>query len=125
MSRAHASTPSMTCHDPVRCAHTGPHVSTRSTEHANSCIASLRAELLAPLDVLVLCTTEGPALSQPELAALRSWVEAGGALIVSAFSNWSAYNHFAAQTVSWLGLQTMPLASFGGTTVSSFRPGQG
>ena len=92
---------------------------TRSTEHADLSITSLRAELLAPLDVLVLCTTEGPALSEPELAALRSWVEAGGALIVSAFSNWSAHNHFAAQTVGWLGLQTMPLASFGGITVMS------
>ena len=86
MSRAHASAPSMTCHDPARCAHTGPHaplsaVSTRSTEHANVyanvCIASLRAELLAPLDVLVLCTTEGPGLSEPELAALRSWLGLG------------------------------------------------
>lgn len=95
MSRAHASAPSMTCHDPARCAHTGPKgvdslppyrapcppVSTRSTEHANVyanvCIASLRAELLAPLDVLVLCTTEGPALSEPELAALRSWLGLG------------------------------------------------
>ena len=85
-------------------------------------VAELRPELLAQLDVLVLCTTEGPPLGESELAALRSWVEAGGALVVSAFANWTAHNHFAAQTVGWLGLQTIPRAIFGRPTASPFEP---
>ena len=32
----------------------------------------LSEELLRPLDALLLCTTEGPALSEAELEALRS-----------------------------------------------------
>ena len=68
----------------------------------------LAASALERVDVLVLCTTEGPALSPDELATLQRWVHAGGALIVSAFSNWSAHGHFAAATVGWLGLETIP-----------------
>ena len=52
---------------------------------------------LTPLDLLILCTTEGPALTADEQAALRSWLVRGGTLVVSAFSNWSAYEHYAAQ----------------------------
>jgi len=76
-------------------------------------LAQLRFDTLEPLDVLVICTTEGPALTNDELAAVRAWVEIGGALIASAFSNWSAHGHFAAGTVGWLGLETIPHASFG------------
>ena len=73
-------------------------------------LAALDGEALAPLDALLLCTTEGPPLSAAELAALRAWVERGGALIVSAFSNWSAHEHYARDTVGWLGLQAPPAA---------------
>ena len=85
-------------------------------------IDGLEADTLAPLDVLVLCTTEGPALTPTQLSALRSWVEAGGALIVSAFSNWSRHDHFAVDTVGWLGLVPVPRARFGGPTASAFEP---
>lgn len=77
---------------------------------------------LAPLDVLVLCTTEGPALDADELAAMRRWVENGGALIVSGFSNWSRYGHFAADTLAWLGLVTIPNAQFGRESKSQLEP---
>jgi len=75
-------------------------------------ILALDTPALAPIDVLVICTTEGPALGADELAALRAWVQRGGALITSAFSNWSAHAHFAAETVAWLGLRTVPQARF-------------
>eukprot|EP00927_Polykrikos_kofoidii_P044241 TRINITY_DN38260_c0_g1_i1.p1 TRINITY_DN38260_c0_g1~~TRINITY_DN38260_c0_g1_i1.p1 ORF type:complete len:402 (-),score=21.12 TRINITY_DN38260_c0_g1_i1:137-1303(-) len=79
-------------------------------------LASLEDDALAQMDVFILCTTEGPALGPVELANLRAWVEKGGALIVSAFSNWSAYGHYAATTVGWLGLQTVRRARFEGHT---------
>lgn len=75
---------------------------------------TLQEDTLAPLDILLLCTMEGPPLGADELRALRSWVEGGGSLITSAFSNWSAWNHFAANTVGWLGLETIPHADFDG-----------
>ena len=67
---------------------------------------------LAPLDLFILCTTEGPALSEEELDALQAWVRNGGALITSAFANWSAHGHYAASTVRWLGLRTKPHTQF-------------
>ena len=39
---------------------------------SNLSISSLRDDLLAPLDVLVLCTTEGPALTEQERALTRT-----------------------------------------------------
>jgi len=75
-------------------------------------LKDLTTDALSGLDVFILCTTEGPELSDAEVTALRAWVEAGGALIVSAFSNWSPYRHFAAKTVGWLGLETVPHAAF-------------
>jgi len=75
-------------------------------------LETLQDDTLAPLDVLIVCTTEGPALSASELAALRAWVENGGALIASAFANWSAFGHFSAETVAWLGLETIPHTAF-------------
>ena len=39
---------------------------------SNLSISSLRDDLLAPLDVLVLCTTEGPALTEQERAVTLS-----------------------------------------------------
>ena len=44
--------------------------------------------------------------------ALAEWVRGGGALIVSAFANWSQYEHYASATVGWLGLETCPHAEF-------------
>ena len=67
---------------------------------------------LSRLDALLLCTTEGPALTDAELAAVRAWVEAGGALVANAFSNWSAYSHYARSLVGWLGLQPRVRARF-------------
>ena len=75
-------------------------------------LARLDSASLASLDVLILCTTEGPALDADEQATLRAWVARGGALLVSAFSNWSAFEHYAADTVRWLGLETEPHARF-------------
>lgn len=75
-------------------------------------LESLDRESLAPLDVLILCTTEGPALSSVEQAAVTHWVQRGGALIVSAFANWSAHGHFARETVRWLGIGTVPGTEF-------------
>ena len=60
----------------------------------------LDEDSLAPLDLLFLCTTEGPPLADAELAALRSWVERGGALIVSAFANWSACTDITIEPLS-------------------------
>jgi hypothetical protein len=57
-------------------------------------------------DVLILCTTEGPALGASEQRALADWLQRGGALITSAFANWSAFNHYARDTVGFLGIQT-------------------
>lgn len=73
-------------------------------------LEALDASALAPLDVLVLCTTEGPPLQSRELVALRAWLEQGGALIVSAYSSWSTYGHYAADTVGFLGIETVPNA---------------
>jgi len=67
---------------------------------------------LAPLDLFILCTTEGPPLTADEIAALRRWVEAGGALIVSAFANWSSHSHYARETVGWLGIDSIPDSGF-------------
>jgi hypothetical protein len=76
---------------------------------------------LEKLDVLLICTTQGPALTTAELAALREWVHAGGALITSAFSNWSQFGHFAATTVGWLGIGTTPRAPFMQRTTHAVR----
>lgn len=73
-------------------------------------LETLDDEALAPLDALVLCTTEGPPLSLRELTALRAWLERGGALIVSAYSAWSTYGHYATNTVGFLGIETVPHA---------------
>ena len=70
-------------------------------------IDTLDRSSLEGLDVLILCTTEGPALSAEELFTLRAWIRSGGALIVSAFSSWSTHGHFAASTVGFLGLRTV------------------
>jgi len=75
-------------------------------------MSSLLDDTLESLDVLILCTTEGPELSLEEVKMLRLWVESGGALITSAFSNWSAYGHYAQRTVGWLGLHTRPGDTF-------------
>jgi len=75
-------------------------------------MSSLLDDTLESLDVLILCTTEGPELSLEDVKMLRLWVESGGALITSAFSNWSAYGHYAQRTVGWLGLQTRPGDTF-------------
>jgi len=75
-------------------------------------LALLDAPSLKPLDALLLCTTEGPALSADELLELQSWVHAGGALITSAFANWSAFGHHATTTVGWLGIKTVPHTAF-------------
>mmetsp|Transcript_158376 Transcript_158376/g.485255 ORF Transcript_158376/g.485255 Transcript_158376/m.485255 type:complete len:379 (+) Transcript_158376:38-1174(+) len=77
---------------------------------------------VAQLDVLLLCTTEGPRLEEAELAAVRAWVERGGALIVSAFSNWSRFGHYAAETVGWLGLETIPRAGFQNQMIYDLAP---
>ena len=77
---------------------------------------------LAPLDLFIMCTTEGPAPTEEELTCLRAWVAAGGALITSAFSNWSAFGHYAAQTVEWLGLQTLPREPFGTSVQHRLQP---
>jgi len=73
--------------------------------------------------VFILCTTEGPPLSDDELKALQRWVQKdGGALIVSAFSNWSQYEHFAEKTVGWLGVQTIRGCGFLPTTNHKISP---
>lgn len=77
-------------------------------------LEELADDALSGLDMLILCTTEGPPLAEAELEALRKFVVSGGALIASAFSNWSQYRHYAAATVGWLGIQTMPRAPFMG-----------
>ena len=76
-----------------------------------SCYLSLTYRS-AEIDALILCTTEGPPLSPDEVHALAEWVRGGGALIVSAFANWSLYEHYASATVGWLGLETCPHAEF-------------
>lgn len=85
-------------------------------------LASLTPQGLEGLDALILCTTEGPALSAEEVAALKDWVQAGGALIVSAFSNWSLHGHYAAATVGWLGIRTIPDTAFLPRITHTFKP---
>ncbi len=68
---------------------------------------------LSNIDVLVICTTEGPSLNQNEVQNLQRWVDGGGALLISAFSNWSRFNHFASVTVGWLGIRTRRWDPFG------------
>lgn len=75
-------------------------------------LATLSHVSLRGIDALILCTTEGPPLSPDEVHALAEWVRGGGALIVSAFANWSLYEHYASATVGWLGLETCPHAEF-------------
>ena len=81
-----------------------------TVRHEDLC--TLSPEALRGVDALVLCTTEGPALAPDEVHALQGWVQEGGALIVSAFSNWSRHGHFAAETVGWLGIRTIAGAEF-------------
>ena len=71
---------------------------------------------------MILCTTEGPALSAEELASLQKWVRRGGSLIVLAFSNWSAHCHYAQATVGWLGITTFPGAQFRRHQVQKLKP---
>jgi hypothetical protein len=85
-------------------------------------LEALDTASLAPLHLLLLCTTESPAPSASEVACLRAWVEAGGALITSAFSNWSAHHHFAQPAVGWLGVQTVPQEAFGARVSHRFEP---
>ena len=85
-------------------------------------IMELSDESLRNIHVLLICTTEGPPISDTELAAMRRWVEAGGALIVSAFSNWSRYGHFARNAVGWLGIETEAGAPFGNRALHRINP---
>lgn len=85
-------------------------------------LAILTPQTLEGIDALILCTTEGPALAAEEVAALKDWVQAGGALIVSAFSNWSRHGHYAAATVGWLGIRTIPHTDFLPRITHTFQP---
>lgn len=68
-------------------------------------IEILSPSALGGIDVLILCTTNGPALTKAELVALKDWVRSGGALIVSGFSQFSVHGHYARDTVGWLGIE--------------------
>ena len=69
---------------------------------------------LVGVDVAMLCTTEGAALSDEEQNELRRFVtEQGGTAIVSAFSNWSHRQHYNEGLVGWLGVDVQPRAPFG------------
>ncbi len=63
---------------------------------------------LVSLDVLVLCTTQSDPLTADELAALRRWTLAGGALIANGFANWSTHEHYNRRTVGWMNVETLP-----------------
>ena len=45
--------------------------------------------------------------------ALQSFVRGGGSAIVTAFTNWSASNHYNKALYEWLGVRAEPGASFG------------
>lgn len=88
-------------------------------------IDTITSDTLHNLDVFILCTTEGPALSQLELTSLQEWVyQHGGALITSAFSNHSTHGHYAEQTVGWLGITPTQRARFMPTTTNTVQPHQ-
>mmetsp|Transcript_32079 Transcript_32079/g.53016 ORF Transcript_32079/g.53016 Transcript_32079/m.53016 type:complete len:434 (-) Transcript_32079:451-1752(-) len=59
---------------------------------------------LAPLDVLMLYTADGAALTATESASLQLWVQQGGALLVSA--HWSRDVSVSQRAVGWLGIKT-------------------
>jgi hypothetical protein len=76
----------------------------------------------AGLKVVMLCTTEGAALSDEEQSELRRFVtEQGGTAIVSAFSNWSRDNHYNEGLVGWLGVDVQPRAQFGEAHVHTIK----
>lgn len=96
--------------------------------HFRCSVAELREcreEELNNFDVLVLCTTEAPELTEDQVAALSAWVQRGGCLVVSAFSNWSGHQHFATRTVGWLGISTLPQAQFEGMRRHRLEPPEG
>jgi hypothetical protein len=61
-------------------------------------------QILEKTDVLILCGTEGPPLSNEELAAIKSFINRGGTAILNGFSNWSTYQHYNHGIVSWMGI---------------------
>jgi hypothetical protein len=71
---------------------------------------------LSAVDVVMLCTTEGEQLDAEEQAELQEFVHGGGTAIVSAFANWSAFNHYNRALSQWLGVSTVPRSAFGDRT---------
>ena len=73
----------------------------------------IEPQSLSEIDVVVLCTTQGEALSEEEQEELHRYVYAGGTAIVSAFANWSAHHHYNAALTAWLGVESAEGADFG------------
>lgn len=69
-------------------------------------------EALRGVDMLVLCTTEGPELTATELQNLMDFVRRGGTAVVSAFSQWSSFGHYNRKLSQWLGVTVDPHAPF-------------
>lgn len=65
-------------------------------------------ENLSDTDLVILCTTEAPELSDTEQSSLIAFVRAGGTAILTAFSNWSRFGHFNRKLVEWLGVDVQP-----------------
>jgi hypothetical protein len=69
-------------------------------------------ESLRRVDVLILCTTEGSALTDTEQEGLVNFVRQGGTALVSAFSTWSAFGHYNRKLSDWLGVTVAPGTAF-------------
>ncbi|CAB9524774.1 expressed unknown protein [Seminavis robusta] len=64
------------------------------------------------VDMLILCTTEGPGLSDEEQQGLIHFVRNGGTAVVTAFSEHSQHGHFNQKLVDWLGIDVIPHSPF-------------
>jgi hypothetical protein len=79
----------------------------------------LEPSVLGDVHLAILCTTEGVALDRSEMQELQGFVHGGGTAIVSAFSNWSAHDHFNENLVHWLGVDVIPHAPFNSCRIYS------
>jgi hypothetical protein len=80
-------------------------------------------ESLRRVDMLLLCTTEGPELSDAEQQGLVNFVRQGGTAIVSAFSTWSSFGHYNRKLSAWLGVSVVPGAAFSHPQVTTVAGG--
>lgn len=114
LQEARSGTSSLTCGGfSSMLAELGRHFAAGTAEGGPAVVtdlASLSEDSLREVDVLFVCATEGPPLAPAEVAAMRRWVEAGGALILSAFAA-SALGDLAQATVEWLGVRPAPAAA--------------